>query len=102
MNDGVNLTLKDIINEESFDILAYECEQSILETYQANSLMEAGLFEDEIVIADDQDFYIIPGALVLQFDPYEIGPYAMGEITAEIPFEKIADILKDNLPFRTK
>ena len=102
MNDGKNLTLKEIIDEDSFDLLVYECEQAILETYQANSLMEAGLFEDEIAIADDQDFYIIPGALVLQFDPYEIGPYAMGEITAEIPFEKIADILKDDLPFTTK
>lgn len=50
--------------------------------------MEAGLFENEIVLTYDQDFYIIPGALVLQFDPYEIGPFAMGEITAEIQFEK--------------
>ena len=102
IDDGKNLTLKDIITEGSFDLLAYECEQAILETYEANTLMEAGLFEDEIAIADDQDFYIIPGALVLQFDPYEIGPYAMGEITAEISFEKIADILKNNLPFPTK
>lgn len=102
LDNGAILTLKDIITEGSFDLLAYECEQAILETYQANSLMEAGLFEDEIAIADDQDFYIIPGALVIQFDPYEVGPYAMGEITAEIPFDKIADILKDNLPFPTK
>ena len=65
MDNGTNLTLKDIIDEDSFGLLAYECEQAILETYQANSLMEAGLFEDEIVIADDQDFYIIPGALVI-------------------------------------
>ena len=47
----------------------------------------------------DQDFYITPTSLVLQFDPYEVGPYAMGEIIAEITFEKIKDILKDNLPF---
>ena len=38
--------------------------------------------------------------LVLQFDPYEIGPWSMGEITAEIPFEKIKDLLKENLPFK--
>jgi len=39
--------------------------------------------------------------LVLQFDPYEIGPWSMGEITTEISFDKIKDILKPNLPFPT-
>lgn len=102
LNDGSVLSLKDIIKDDSFDLLAYECEQAILEKYEAESLDEAGLFEDVITIPDDQDFYIIPGTLVLQFDPYEIGPWSMGEITAEIPFEKIKDLLKDNLPFPTK
>ncbi len=101
MKDGKVLTLKDIIKEDSFDLLTYECEQAILETYEANSLIEAGTFENELVIPEDQDFYITPAALVIQFDPYEVGPYAMGEIVAEIPFDKIKDILKDNLPFPT-
>ncbi len=48
MSDGKNLTLKDIIKSDSFDILTDECTQAILETYQTNSLSEAGLFEDEI------------------------------------------------------
>jgi len=100
MKYGNVLVLKDIIKEDSFDLLAFECEQAILEKYDANSLIEAGLFEDEITVLGDQDFYIIPGMLVLQFDPYEIGPWAMGEVTAEIPFEKIKDILKADLPFR--
>lgn len=102
LKDGSVLSLKDIIKDDSFDLLAYECEQAILEKYEAESLDEAGLFEDVITIPDDQDFYIIPGTLVLQFDPYEIGAWSMGEITAEIPFEKIKDLLKDNLPFPTK
>lgn len=101
LEDASILTLKDIITDGSIDLLTYECEESILDTYQANSLIEAGLFENEIKITLDQDFYIIPGAIVLQFDPYEIGPYAMGEINAEIPFEKIIDILKEDLPFLT-
>jgi hypothetical protein len=101
MKDGKVLALKDIIKEDSFDLLVYECEQVILEKYEANTLLEAGLFEDEIELLDDQDFYITPGMLILQFDPYEIGPWVMGEVTAEIPFEKIKDILKENLPFPT-
>jgi hypothetical protein len=101
LKNGSVLTLKDIIKEDSFDLLAFECEQAILEKYEANSLIEAGLFEAEIEILDDQDFYINPGVLVIQFDPYEIGPWVMGEVTAEIQFEKIKDILKENLPFPT-
>lgn len=102
LDDGSVLTLKDIVEDGSEDLLIYECEDAILEKYETSTLMEAGLFEDEIVLTLDQDFYIIPGALVLQFDPYEIGPYALGEITAEIPFEKITDILKQDLPFPTE
>ena len=102
LEDGAFITLKDIVEESALDLLTFECEESILEKYEANSLMEAGLFENEIVLTYDQDFYIIPGALVLQFDPYEIGPFAMGEITAEIQFEKINDILKQDLPFSTE
>lgn len=102
LEDGAFITLKDIVEESALDLLTFECEESILEKYEANSLMEAGLFENEIVLTLDQDFYIIPGALVLQFDPYEIGPFAMGEITAEIQFEKINDILKQDLPFSTE
>jgi len=102
LQDGSLLTLNDIIIDGSIDLLTYECEENILDTYQANTLLEAGLFDDEIKLVLDQDFYIIPGAIVLQFDPYEIGPYAMGEIIAEIQFEKISDILKEDLPFPTK
>ena len=101
LSDATLLTLNEIIQEGKLDLLAYECEETILENYQANSLFEAGLFENEIVILEDQDFYIIPGAVVLQFDPYEIGPYSMGEIVVEIPFEKIRDILIEDLPFET-
>jgi len=102
LEDGAFITLKDIVEESALDLLTFECEESILEKYEANSLMEAGLFENEIVLTLDRDFYIIPGALVLQFDPYEIGPFAMGEITTEIQFEKINDILKQDLPFSTE
>lgn len=99
MSDGKILTLSDIIDNDSFDLLSYECEQTILDTFQVGSLLEAGLFENEITILPDQDFYIIPEALVLQFDPYEIGPFSMGEINIAIPFNRIKDILKPNLPF---
>lgn len=98
-SDAKLLTLQDIIISENFDILVDECTQAILEKFDAVSLVEAGLFEDELIIPPDQDFYIMPGKLVLQFDPYEIASYSMGDISVEIPFSKIQDILITNLPF---
>lgn len=98
--NGNLISLEDVINSDSFDMLGLECEEVILNEYKANSLFDAGLFENEINILPDQDFYITPEALVLQFDPYEIAPYVMGQITAEIPFNRIMDILKTELPFK--
>jgi len=102
ISDGELLSLQDIIKENSFDLLTYEFEEALLELYSVESIQEAPLFNEEINITDEQDFYIIPGSLVLQFDPYEIAPYSEGEIQVEIPFENIKDILKNNLPFTTK
>lgn len=100
-SDAKLLTFENLIISENFDILTSECEQAMLEKFEAASLVDAGLFEDELIIPEDQDFYVMPGKLILQFDPYEIAPYSMGDISVEIPFSKIKDILKTNLPFPT-
>lgn len=100
LTNGNLISLEDLIKDDSFDLLGLECEEVILNEYKANSLFDAGLFENEINILPDQDFYVTPEALVLQFDPYEIAPYSMGEITAEIPFERVKDLLKSNLLFK--
>ncbi|AFH48667.1 Hypothetical protein IALB_0955 [Ignavibacterium album JCM 16511] len=98
-SDGEVLILPDILKPNSLQALSEFCTEEILNMFDANSLNEAGLFEDELNISDDQDFYITPDALVLQFDPYEIAPYAMGSIDVELKFSKIKNILKENLPF---
>lgn len=100
LSDGENLTLGDIIKENQFENLSLFCEQEILKMLNANSLIEGGLFEDEINITPEQDFYIKPGYLVLQFDPYEIAPYAFGSIEIELSFERIKNLLKSKLPFK--
>ncbi|MFN3872945.1 MAG: DUF3298 and DUF4163 domain-containing protein [Ignavibacterium sp.] len=101
-SDGEVLSLPDILKTNSLEALSEFVSEEILNMFDANSLNEAGLFEDELNISDDQDFYIIPNALVIQFDPYEIAPYAMGSIDVEIPFTKIKNLLKENLPFLKK
>lgn len=99
ISDGEVLTLNDILKPNSFQALSEFCVEEILNMFEANSLNEAGLFEDELNITEDQDFFITPDALVIQFDPYEVAPYAMGSIEVELKFEIIKNLLKENLPF---
>jgi hypothetical protein len=99
LSDGKTLSLNDVIKEKQFENLSLFCEQEILKQLNANSLIEAGLFEDEINITSEQDFYIKPGFLVLQFDPYEIAPYSFGSIEVELSFDRIKNLLKPYLPF---
>lgn len=101
-SDGKVFGLSDILKPNSLQALSEFCAEEIMNMFDANSLNEAGLFEDELNISEDQDFYIIPNALVIQFDPYEVAPYAMGSIDVELEFGKIKNIIKDNLPFYKK
>lgn len=98
-SDGAALTLYDILKPNSLQALSEFCAEEILNMFNANSLNEAGLFEDELFISEDQDFFVTPNSLVIQFDPYEIGPYVMGSIEVELKFNIIKNILKENLPF---
>ncbi len=99
LSDGKTFQLNDIIKETQFENLSLFCEQEILKQFNANSLADAGLFEDEINISAEQDFYIKPNFLVIQFDPYEIAPYSFGSIEIELRFDRIKNLFKPYLPF---
>lgn len=93
LNTGDLLTLDKIIRQGSLPAITKICEQRILEMFEAESLSDAGIFEDYIDLTTDQDFFLLSDALVFQFDPYEIAPYSMGNIEVVIPFESINDHL---------
>lgn len=97
LSDGEILTLKDILKPNSLQALSEFCVEEILNMFDANSLNDAGFFEDDLDISDDQDFYITPDALVIQFDPYEVAPFAMGSIEVKLKLSQIKNILKENL-----
>jgi len=93
LNTGDLLTLDKIIRQGSLPAITKICEQRILEMFEAESLSDAGIFEDYIDLTTDQDFFLLSDALVFQFDPYEIAPYSMGNIEVVIPFDEIKDHL---------
>jgi len=51
------------------------------------SLKENGLFEDKIDVTDN--FYVTGKGIGFVYPPYEIAPYAMGEISIFIPFTEL-------------
>lgn len=93
LKTGELLTLESIITKESLPFITKLCEEKIKQMYEAGSLIDAGLFEDHIELTMDQDFYLTQDALVFQFDPYEIAPYAMGNIEVSIYAEEISEFL---------
>ncbi|MCS7053729.1 MAG: DUF3298 and DUF4163 domain-containing protein [Ignavibacterium sp.] len=101
LSDGQLLKLDDIIKQNQFFNLSLFCEEEILKIYNASSLAEAGFFDDEIIITPNQDFYVKPNYLVIQFDPYEIAPYSLGSIEIELRFDRLKLLLKPDILFIT-
>ncbi len=99
LSDGQLRQLNDIIKETQFENLSLFCEQEILKQLNTNSLIDAGLFEEEIHLNSEQDFYIKLNYLIIQFDPYKIAPYSFGIIEVELSFERIKNLFKPKLPF---
>ncbi len=44
---------------------------------------------------DPGNWYLSPGGLCFAFAPYEIAPYSVGVVTAEIPYTALTGILRD-------
>ena len=61
-------------------------------------LTEAGLFEDRLEL--NETWYLTPGGIGFSYDPYEIGPYAMGYVEFVLPWKDIlADVRPDTRVF---
>lgn len=55
-------------------------------------LTEAGLFEDKLEL--NENWYLVPSGIGYSYDPYEIGPYAAGQISFHLEWKDIAGDLK--------
>jgi hypothetical protein len=84
------LRLNDVMTDRGQDHLPELLEKYFRKAYavKANDpLTEGGLFEDNI--APNDNFYITGKGIGFCYNPYEIGPYAMGEINIFIPFTEL-------------
>ncbi len=46
----------------------------------------------------NNNFYLTDKSIIYRFNPYEIGPYAMGTPTLEIPYDMLKNIVKEDSP----
>jgi len=105
-NYGTHYSSLDLVNRKKIslnDILASTAKTklpSLLEKYfrknygveKNTSLKDAGLFES--TIKPNDNFYVTGKGINFCYTPYEIGPYAMGEINIFIPFSELNNYLQ--------
>ena len=101
MENRMLLTLNDVLYEGSESSLTALTLQKVDEKF--NGLSQDVLFSDyqqtisEYFNAEDMTpyWYLNTKGLVVFFNQYELGPYAAGIIKAEIPYEALAGILRE-------
>jgi hypothetical protein len=81
------IRLSDVVSAAGQGRLASLLEKSFRTAYHekdSNPLSEGGLFEDKIEPNDN--FFVTGKGIGFCYNPYEIGPYALGEIDIFIPY----------------
>lgn len=89
------LSLIDILTKDGYDKLQTLLEKNFRKNFglkPTDSLTEAGLFDNKI--EPNGNFYVTGKGLGFTYNPYEIGPYAMGQIDIFIPFKELEPYLR--------
>ncbi len=80
-------SLPDIVTAPGIKTLSKLLESNFRKQYgvkPGESLASAGLFEN--IIKPNDNFYVTERGLMFTYNPYEIGPFAMGTIPIFVPF----------------
>ncbi|MCB0662353.1 MAG: DUF3298 and DUF4163 domain-containing protein [Saprospiraceae bacterium] len=92
---GAKLGLSDIVNDTTAlqPILEEEFRKA-REIGQESSLEEEGFWFTNNKVAYPANFAMVPDGFKLYYNPYEVGPYALGPTEFTIPLEKMVPFLK--------
>jgi len=94
MKTGELFGLNEVFNHSAQQKIAALLSEKSEEMKQAN---ESVLFEDAKADLND-NFYFDKGKYYFVYNPYEIGPYAAGYITVELPIEKVKNLIDRDSP----
>ncbi len=96
--EGIKLNWKDILlpnGETTIQPLLQKAIAKHLSLPETTPIKELGLFIEGNTIPLPQSFALTDKGLRLIYTPYEIAPYAVGEIDITIPYADLVNVLKD-------
>lgn len=92
------MRLSDILNEDGITELPKILESNFRkqnDVPQNQTLQQFGLFTDTIPATEN--FSFTPGGMMFDYVPYEIGPYAAGELKVYVPMSDIEKYLRPRI-----
>jgi len=91
LNAKKRIRLEDVLKANSQEKLKVALTAAAKKKYQTNNLLDV-LLVDEII--PNENFFLTGKGICFNFQPYEIGPFSMGEQKIYLPFSSIQDIVK--------
>jgi hypothetical protein len=86
------LTLDDIFKGSYKEVLTRELELAFHRTYRTDQPIREMLLVDRI--EPNNNFILTNKGILFSYTPYEIGPYAMGQVNLFVPFARLQEVLK--------
>lgn len=99
LTTGARLKLVDVVQGPNLKTLAALAATAIKKERKAKTLTDAGLYNNTLNLTGNETFYVSATEFTLQFDPYEIGPYAAGDFEATIPLKDILPLINQRSVF---
>jgi len=91
LNAKKRIRLEDVLKANSQEKLKIALTAAAKKKYKTNHLSDV-LLVDEII--PNENFFLTGKGICFNFQPYEIGPFSMGEQKIYLPFSSIEDIVK--------
>lgn len=96
LNQNKLLSLQDLFKTNTDKPLLTLIKNKIKRVYQTNNLQSVDF--DAIFIPDN--FQVTYGGIIFHYNPYDIGPFALGSPEIFIPFRDLRPLLNPNHPFK--
>jgi hypothetical protein len=90
------LTVDDVFKGDYKTVLAKELEQAFRKKYKVpeDESVKGMLVVDNI--EPNNNFILTNKGVMFSYTPYEIGPYALGQVSLFVPYDHIKDVLKED------
>jgi hypothetical protein len=88
------ISLADLMGEGFGQVLTEKLNEELRKSRKLDrndSLRQDGFFVNQVELTEN--FFLNPKGIGFHWDPYEIGPYAMGFVEVVVPYGKIGDTL---------